>query len=518
MEITSTMTSEPTTDFPSELQESVLAVQAGVIQIQQGIIEILGEQGPNLMSPTQNAALELQKGAVEVLKGALGLQRSAGQLSRATERQSFSAEPDHVQFNAQGVNLASQARYSEAIIAFQKASDLDPSSPEIFKNLADACLNSGLLGRAIESYEKAISLRPGYREAMNNLAITCLNQGDYKRAEQVLKQAMHRDYGMPSTKTERFEPSEEAMPNQPPPAASPFKLQDRIEQLGYLLDNQLIDQSFRELLHRLNSVRTRLQNDDQRKPYAPLASSDLQTLGGYFDRLIFYEDAPRINSPTMNESLDYKALEDNYMRTRCLYFDEFLTPAALASLRRFFMRSTIFWRFSEAGFVASYVMDGFNCGLVFQLIEELHERFPRILKGKHLNNMWCYRYCSHGDGVRPHNGDGSVTINFYLTPDDANLAPEGGGMVMYDKEHPRDWDWLKYNMHKDDPAIQADIAKYLVDAKAERVPYRCNRAVLFHSTLFHKTDPYQFRDGYENRRMNITMLFGKRGQESAAMI
>jgi hypothetical protein len=77
--------------------------------------------------------------------------------------------------------------------------------------------------------------------------------------------------------------------------------------------------------------------------------------------------------------------------------------------------------------------------------------------------------------------------------------------------------WLTINAYKDDPAVQAQIAAYLADAQSFTIPYRCNRAVLFHSTLFHKTDPFHFRDGYENRRTNFTMLFGRRGQESAAL-
>ena len=35
--------------------------------------------------------------------------------------------------------------------------------------------------------------------------------------------------------------------------------------------------------------------------------------------------------------------------------------------------------------------------------------------------------------------------------------------------------------------------------------------VLFHSNLIHKPDNLRFAKGFENRRMNVTMLFGKRG-------
>ena len=44
------------------------------------------------------------------------------------------------------------------------------------------------------------------------------------------------------------------------------------------------------------------------------------------------------------------------------------------------------------------------------------------------------------------------------------------------------------------------------------VPYRRNRVVIFDSDLFHRTDDLDFRPGYENRRINVTMLFGDRSE------
>jgi len=40
---------------------------------------------------------------------------------------------------------------------------------------------------------------------------------------------------------------------------------------------------------------------------------------------------------------------------------------------------------------------------------------------------------------------------------------------------------------------------------------RANRAVIFDSDLFHETDMTDFEKGYENRRINITLLYGWRG-------
>jgi hypothetical protein len=36
-------------------------------------------------------------------------------------------------------------------------------------------------------------------------------------------------------------------------------------------------------------------------------------------------------------------------------------------------------------------------------------------------------------------------------------------------------------------------------------------ATIFNSDLFHETGEIRFREGYENRRVNVTMLYGRRG-------
>ncbi len=56
------------------------------------------------------------------------------------------------------------------------------------------------------------------------------------------------------------------------------------------------------------------------------------------------------------------------------------------------------------------------------------------------------------------------------------------------------------------------IRKFLADHESGKtvVPYGENRIVLFNSNLFHETDSIDFKPGYENRRINVTMLFGRR--------
>ena len=110
-----------------------------------------------------------------------------------------------------------------------------------------------------------------------------------------------------------------------------------------------------------------------------------------------------------------------------------------------------------------------------------------------------------------HTDYGAVTFNFWITPNSANLDPASGGLVVYRKEEPYDWDWMEVNREKNAPRIKEKIERYLESAETLTIPYRDNRAVLFHSNLFHTSDVMRFRSGFENRRVNISMLFGKRG-------
>ena len=47
------------------------------------------------------------------------------------------------------------------------------------------------------------------------------------------------------------------------------------------------------------------------------------------------------------------------------------------------------------------------------------------------------------------------------------------------------------------------------------VPHKRNRVLIFDSGLFHRTADLDFHSGYENRRINVTMLFGYRHARAA---
>ena len=62
--------------------------------------------------------------------------------------------------------------------------------------------------------------------------------------------------------------------------------------------------------------------------------------------------------------------------------------------------------------------------------------------------------------------------------------------------------------NNDEKKIREELKKSKGNKKV--IPYNENRAVIFNSNLFHETDNYGFKEGYENRRINVTLLFGNR--------
>lgn len=121
--------------------------------------------------------------------------------------------------------------------------------------------------------------------------------------------------------------------------------------------------------------------------------------------------------------------------------------------------------------------------------------------------MWGYKYDSQLTGIDDHADTAAVNVNFWITPDDANLDPNSGGLVVNLREAPLEWDFAQYNAIRAPEVVQ----EFLQGSESITIPYRQNRVVMFNSNLFHKTDAIHFKEGYENRRINVTMLFGHRG-------
>jgi tetratricopeptide (TPR) repeat protein len=182
--------------------------------------------------------------------------------------------------------------------------------------------------------------------------------------------------------------------------------------------------------------------------------------------------------------------------------DHLLTPEALAQLQRFCLRSTV-WRRPLPGYLGATPESGFFSPLLLQIAAELRQVIPELLGEDHLNYWWSFVYQHQRPGTDIHADQSDISLNFWITPDSANLQPGGGGLDVWDVAAPADWTFDDYNRGGRD--IRAFLRQE--GARQTSFAYAENRALLFRGSIFHQTAAARFAEGFENRRRNVTMLF-----------
>jgi len=204
---------------------------------------------------------------------------------------------------------------------------------------------------------------------------------------------------------------------------------------------------------------------------------------------------------------DFKKIEHDFIHntTKLVVIDNFLSDEALIQLRTFCEEATVWKRSYPNGYLGSFMASGFCSPVILEIARQLKTAMPNVVGTQDLRQAWGFKYDQRLGGINLHADFARVNINFWLTPDEACLDNTTGGIVVYDTPPPEDWSFEKAN------ADSETIQQYLdaKQAKMVRVPYKMNRCVLFDSTYFHTTDDIHFKDGYENRRINCTLLFGK---------
>jgi hypothetical protein len=202
-----------------------------------------------------------------------------------------------------------------------------------------------------------------------------------------------------------------------------------------------------------------------------------------------------------------KRLQKEYEKAdlKMVVIDNFLSKEALAAVREYCLKANVFKRSYANGYSGAFLQTGFICPALLKVAEELRNVLPELLADHPLRQAWAFKYDQRLTGISTHADFAAVNVNFWIAPEDANLEKSNGGMVIYDIPAPKTWSFVDYNA--DTEKIHAFLTAH--GAKAVRVPHKENRCVIFDSSLFHTTDEIHFAPGYENRRVNVTLLYGQ---------
>jgi tetratricopeptide (TPR) repeat protein len=412
--------------------------------------------------------------------GLIALHRGELEKARAAFTQALALAPAYAEAqNNLGISLQKLGRVKEAEAAFRAAIRLAPNFANAFLNLSGLLCDTGRAREAEAAARSVMRLAPSLAEGQAALGNALRAQGKLGEAEDVYRRAL------------------ELRPD--------FAEGQRLLAMAVAEQGRL-DDAFALFRRHAAQVHAKAPADagEARQKH----DREQQDWRGRDGAEFFLGDGSRMDGTAVNPANRNPSISEAWQRARpqLVVVDDFLTPEALQGLRRFCLESTIWQKPYEGGYLGAFPEHGFAPPLLAQIAEEMRGVYPDILLDHPLLHFWAFKYDSALQGIKAHADFAAVNVNFWITPDEANLDPEHGGLLVWDAVAPLDWDFARYN------AADKDIQELLEKQtpRAITVPYRCNRAVIFDSDLFHQTDVIRFKPGYENRRINVTLLFGRR--------
>jgi len=418
----------------------------------------------------------------------------AGRLgeAEAAYRCALAISPGHATITHNlGVIVASRGEPDCAISYFDRAIAAEPRYTSAHFNRAVAQQVLGRSRQAIDGFSRASALEPGHYEAHRALGFLWLAEGERGRALDHFARTYELRRG-----EDRSEIAIRSLN-----WATRGKLLHDCEQFRYLAAHHRDGQRFQTLAGAYAAVA-----EDFPEGPAALSAVQMEPLGDDYNTAIHVLAAPELAGPAIGPRTDAAAIVRAFEQAGAVYFDDLLTPQALLRLKRYLLESTIWHDFSHIdGFVASYLEDGLACPLLLQIADEVRHALPELLGKRPLSQAWAFKGLRSGAVVDAHADDAAISINFWLTRSEANLEPGRGGLTVCHVPPPATWQIKDY--HADRARIAHFMDSHAHDAHV--VPYRENRAVLFRSRLFHRSDAPHFASGYENHRINLTMLFGR---------
>jgi hypothetical protein len=440
-----------------------------------------------------------------------------------------------------GHRLSQRGAYSEAEELLRAALADDPEHGMAWNNLGWVRECVGDLAEAESCYRRALRHEPGHSLARRNLCRLLIAGGQVEATRELIRRELltgetgfdwctrqvtvlfrERRYEAASGLARILAEMRWASPwyprdqqvdpvpddARPPRFLTHQKLRHDIEQLEYLAGRGVLDRDPVPVIAAYGRVAERLEAEhiDHQVPLGP---QDEESIGETYSRLLHVRETPRVDQ-ALSGTWERGEVDARYHDQRgVVVVDDFLSPAALQAMRDFCLESTV-WHANRYGHgrLGAFFHDGFNAPLLLQIAEELQAALPTVLRAEYpLRQVWGFKNGTFlPAGSTLHADFAAVNVNFWITPEEANLNPHAGGLDVYDIDAPLWWDFMSYNG-------RADLMRTLLAdrrASVRRIPYRSNRAVIFNSDLFHATQEVKFAPGYVNRRVNVTFLFGDR--------
>ncbi len=448
-------------------------------------------------------ALALEPSRAGTLNNLALVLKARGELDAAEValRKSLSLDGDEV---GTWLNLAdllsTREQFEAALTLYDGALERAPRAAPAHYGRAYALYVLDRLEAAESAAKQAVRGSPGDDKTVELLARIHVASGNYVAASETFLTPVKRRHGktvIPSTPAERRRLYR----------TNRIKLSHDLEQLSYVIDAGDAPAEFEELAA---ALREALRRTDEREPteHFDVDELSIDLVTRTHNRLVRdWYPQPRPGG-ALNPELDAGAIEERFLDgdAGLVYFDDYLHPEALRALQRFALTGSCWFMTDHGAEVGATPSTGFCCPLLMQIAGETRERFPRLLGRSFFNTLWGLKFYQTQPGVGRHIDDGAMSINFWLTPNTGNLNPNTGGLLYWNKEI-TEAGFFEHTTAEKFRRLDSRLNES--DAELLRVPYRCNRAMLFRSSVIHGTEEIDFSTSYAERRINITCLYGR---------
>lgn len=439
-----------------------------------------------------------------MLQQAIALHRSGdGVAAEPLYRAVLADQPMHDQANhGLGMLLAQRGLDKESVAHFQAALKSQPGVGQYWLSYAGALLATG------HPREAQLVLSRGQQRGLAGPAVNALLQkAEAAQAPSAVDVLFERGtaHAMQGRMPEAIAAYREVIAAAPDHAEAHFRLGSILSETGHIAEGFAHYMQRAILVHRAPTTRPDKPHPEHRIKHDREQAGYLAGLG--ISSAFHLADGTRLPGPAVNPARPELAQQWQDSHPKMVVIDDFLTPAALEKLRQYCATSTIWHRNYDAGYIGATPEDGLACPLMAQIAEEIRTTFPKMIGDHAFRYLGAFKYDSTlSTGTNTHADNSAVNVNLYIAPDEANLDKESGGMDIWDVAAPPGEEMRRYNS---DEALARDFLERS-GARLTRIPHRANRAVIFKSNLFHKTSDCRFREGYLNKRINVSLLFGHR--------
>lgn len=213
----------------------------------------------------------------------------------------------------------------------------------------------------------------------------------------------------------------------------------------------------------------------------------------------------KINNVEVLNNKNWLEIEEKFNENGCVVVDDFFTQECAIKLRNFVLSTN----YRSGCYLEYAALDFYKPQKWFPLLTNITEEMQlkiSILSNLKFQRSWAFIHKNHASGVGLHADPANVNINIWVTPDECVMDKEKNGLMVWDKKAPEEW------VHKNYNGSLIKCRKFLAENNAQPkiIDYKFNRATIFNSSYFHETAGVSMKEGYVNRRINYTFLFGHR--------